>query len=180
MCRVALSGSKGMQTRCSGVHVHLPLFNVTHDEAVDNPSIGAKAFYASHRETARCADAMNQGLERAFRHRATYQFLDGMNREFGPERVRLVVARTVQLKGNDQRIKPDNKAYAAALPVRNASENAEADMTRSYVLNVHPVVIDGVATAFRKMEQVRTTPRRERQAASKAKPARKKDRGQEL
>ena len=149
----------------------VPLLNVTHDEAVNDPAISSQAFYASHRETVRCARAMDEGLERAFHHRAAYQFLDGMNREFGTERVKIVLARTVQLKDYDGRINQENKAYAAAIPVRNASESIDEDMTRSYNLNVHPVVIDGAVTAFRKMEHTRHAPKRQRQDAAHSKSA---------
>ena len=149
----------------------VPLLNVTHDEAVNDPAISSQAFYASHRETVRCARAMDEGLERAFHHRAAYQFLDGMNREFGTERVKIVLARTVQLKDYDGRINQENKAYAAAIPVRNASESIDEDMTRSYNLNVHPVVIDGAVTAFRKMEHTRHAPNRQRQDAAHSKSA---------
>jgi hypothetical protein len=92
-----------------------------------------------------------------------------MIREFGSERVKIVLARTVQLKVFDGRIKPDNKAYAAAIPVRNARESIDEDMTRSYNLNVHPVVIDGAVTAFRKMEHSRHAPKRQRQDAAHSK-----------
>ena len=148
----------------------VPLHNVTHDEAVDNPAIGSKAFYESHRETVRCAHAIDEGLERAFHHKATYQFLDGMNREFGQDRVKLVFARTVQLRDYDGRFRSENKDYAAAVPVRNVSADINADMTQSYNLNVHPVVIDAALSAFRKMEQSRKPSIRKRLEESRKAP----------
>ena len=146
------------------------LYNVSHDEAVDNPAIGAKAFYESHRETSRCADAISEGLERAFHHKATYQFLDGMCRRFGQERVKLVFARTVQIRDYDGRFHRDNKEFAAAVPVRNASADMDVDMTRSYNVNAHPVVIDAAVSAFRRMEQQRKPSIRRRLEESRKAP----------
>ena len=145
------------------------LYNMTREEAAANPAIGAAAFFASHRETVRCAEIMNARLGSAVHHRAIYQYLTMLNREYGSERVKLVLSRTAQLKGDDPRIQSENRAYADAVPVRNAGAAQENGMTHSYELNVHPTVLNAALTAFRKMEQSRN--RAARQWAEKASPA---------
>ena len=83
---------------------------------------------------------------------------------------KLVFARTVQLRDYDGRFRSENKDYAAAVPVRNVSADINADMTQSYNLNVHPVVIDAALSAFRKMEQSRKPSIRKRLEESRKAP----------
>lgn len=130
-----------------------PFYNVSPTEAVDNSDIGSKAYYASHRETVRCARSMDAGLGSAYHHRALYQFMRRMNREFGVDRVKTVLARTVQIKDYDGRFRTDNKQYAASVPILIASHNREDDITHSYELNAHPLIVDTALSVFRKMEQ---------------------------
>lgn len=148
----------------------VPFVNISLEAAEQDPAIGRKGFFEMHRETVRCAEAMNEGLESAYHHKAIYQFLSRMNREFGPERVKTVLVRTVQLKSYDGRFHQDNRDYANAVPVLMASQNPETDPTRSYNLNAHSVIVDGALRACRKMEQNRKPSIRKRLEDSRKQP----------
>ena len=148
----------------------VPFVNISLEAAEQDPDIGRKGFFEMHRETVRCAEAMDKGLESAYHHKAIYQFLSRMNREFGPERVKTVLVRTVQLKSYDGRFHQDNRDYANAVPVHMAGQNPENDPTRSYNLNAHSVIVDGALRAYRKMEQNRKPSIRKRLEESRKQP----------
>ncbi len=66
---------------------------------------------------------------------------------YGLERVRYVLANTVQQKMDDGRFSPQNKEWAKGIPILGR-ENEK----RYFVVNSHPAVLDGVINRVRKIE----------------------------
>lgn len=68
-------------------------------------------------------------------------------REFGIERVKWVLANTLQHADWDGRYRPQNKEWAKETYI---SRNKNNDTTTSFVLRSHPEIVNGLADQFRK------------------------------
>ena len=79
---------------------------------------------------------LNEGFERAL--------LD----KFGTERVKYVLANTVQNCDSDGRFSPETKAWAKAVPVTEDKEHR-----RQFEVTSHPAVLDGLIARIRRAEK---------------------------
>lgn len=163
-----------------------PFYNMPLKEAKSDPAIGWDAFFRSHNATVACKKEMDYGLETACHHKAVYQFMDRMNRQFGPERVKAVLAATIQHRDFDGRFHRDVRDYANQVVFRFGNTEHEQGMKNAYVMNAHSVIVDGTMMVCRKMEQQRESERKpsirgrlgKRQASQKNAPARTQEQTQ--
>ncbi len=144
------------QIRAEVLPEPVPFLNMTLREAMQDSSIGREGYFASHRATLECKEALNAGLERAYSHKAIYQFMDGVNRQFGPERVKAVLAATIQCRDIDGRFHDDTREYANQFVFCEPGRNR----LTAYALNSHSVVVDGTMRVCRKLEQQRENARK--------------------
>lgn len=128
-----------------------PFYNMTMQEGTSDPNVGMSAIATSHAVTQSCKKAMDAELENASHHKAVYQFLNRMCRQFGKERVQAVLSATVQHKDYDGRFHSDVKEFAAQMPLKMGKDSFGHDLSMNYVLNSHSVIVDNAVRAFRKM-----------------------------
>ena len=64
---------------------------------------------------------------------------------YGEERMNYVLANTVQMSDGDGRYSPGNKAWAKEININNAEDDR-----RTFYVNSHPAVLDGLITAYRR------------------------------
>lgn len=100
---------------------------------------------ASLRANVACRDAIDSAIREGFDGMYLTADVKGVLAEFGPERVALVLASTLQARDGDQRFSRSNQAWAAAVPMVN-TENRRFD----YALNTHSAVLDGYVNKVRK------------------------------
>ena len=102
----------------------------------------------SHRLNKECAAAIDKDVRERF---------DGLNlpgdvaenacREFDIDRVKWVLANTVQHADWDGRFRPHNKEWAAKTYI---PRNAQNDNTTEFVLNSHPEIVNGLVDQYRR------------------------------
>ena len=103
---------------------------------------------ASHKANIECAAAIDKAVRDGF---------DGMNlpgdiaenacSEFGIDRVRWVLANTVQQADWDGRYRPNNKEWAKQTFIPRNKEN---DNTTDFVLQSHPELVNGLVNQYRR------------------------------
>lgn len=129
-----------------------------------------------------CRDAIDSVIQDGFDGMYLTADAKGVLAEFGPERVTLVLASTLQARDGDQRFSRSNQAWAAAVPMVN-TENRRFD----YMLNTHSAVLDGYVNKVRKelaamREQPEKKPSIKKQLAAKPvpgeHPAKPKEKGE--
>lgn len=125
---------------------------------------------ASLQANVACRDAIDSAIREGFDGMYLTADVKGVLAEFGPERVTLVLASTLQARDGDQRFSRSNQAWAAAVPMVN-TENRRFD----YVLNTHSAVLDGYVNKVRKelsamREQPEKKPSIKKQLAAKPVP----------
>ena len=102
----------------------------------------------SHQVNIACAAAIDKAVRENF---------DGMHlssdiaenacREFGIDRVKWVLANTIQHADWDGRYRPDNKNWAKETYIPRGKEN---DNTTDFILQSHPEIVNGLVNQFRK------------------------------
>ena len=143
-------------------------------------------YRASHWENTRCKKEMEEAIAQSF---------DGMHlddlcvksilKEYDPERIRLVLAATVQLKDWDGRFSISNKEWAGSIRMPQESAN-HYDRRWDLEMNTHPAVLDGyikmMRTELQKMELAAERPslRAELQKTEALKPMPHKVREKEI
>ena len=80
--------------------------------------------------------------------RLDMEYFDDLIEHYGIERMRYVLANTVQLNETDGRYSPQNKEWAKAVVINNGEKDR-----RLFNVESHPAIVDGVITAFRKIEK---------------------------
>lgn len=100
---------------------------------------------ASLQANVACRDAIDSAIRDGFDGMYLTADVKGVLAEFGPERVALVLASTLQARDGDQRFSRSNQAWAAAVSMVN-TENRRFD----YMLNTHSAVLDGYVNKVRK------------------------------
>lgn len=100
----------------------------------------------SHKLNKECAEAIDKSIREGF---------DGMHlkgniaenacREFGIERVKWVLANTVQQGDYDGRYRPHNKEWAKETYIPRNKEN---DVTTEYILKSHPEIVNGLVDQY--------------------------------
>ena len=108
-------------------------------------------FRNSHVENINCKKAIEESISKNFdgfrlaRHAVT-DVID----QYGPDRVALVLAATVQLKNWDGRFSNQNKDWAFTVRMPDSRGNASYDHRDAYAVNSHPAVLDGFVSIARK------------------------------
>lgn len=80
--------------------------------------------------------------------RLDMEYFNDLVELYGLERMRYVLANTVQLNETDGRYSPQNKEWAKAVVIHNEEKDR-----RLFNVESHPAIVDGVITAFRKIEK---------------------------
>lgn len=103
---------------------------------------------ASHKLNKECAEAIDRAVREGF---------DGMHLpgdiaenaccEFGLERVRWVLANTVQHADWDGRYRPQNKKWAESVNIPRNNQNGH---TTEFVLKSHPELVNGLVNQYRR------------------------------
>ena len=100
---------------------------------------------ASYQANIACRDAIDSVIREGFDGMYLTADAKGVLAEFGPERVTLVLASTLQVRNGDQRFSRSNQEWAATVPMVN-TENQRFD----YALSTHSAVLDGFVNKVRK------------------------------
>ena len=130
----------------------VPLSNLTFAEAKEKGEVDA--WRASRRETEACAEQFNKEFGMAYHERRMPEFLAEMADKYGMERVKIVLASTIQLADHDGRYYPSTKADAAKVHIPGTNtEDYSKDIRRFYTTNCHPVMINSAFRELQKMER---------------------------
>ena len=100
----------------------------------------------SHELNIACRDAIDTAIREGYDGMYLKPDVKGVLAEFGPERVSLVLAATIQARGDwDERFSRSNHEWAAAVPM------IDGEMRRTdYALNSHSVLLDSFVQQARK------------------------------
>ena len=113
-------------------------------------------FRESHFENVNCRRAIEESISKHFDGmRLNTQAVDEVMDKFGPERVSLVLAATVQLKSWDGRFSPQNKDWAFTVRMPDTQTTMNYDRRDAYAVTSHPAVLDGFITHARRVIQER-------------------------
>ena len=131
------------------------------DESVLNPEMEIKARREMDKaynrkfplEATRISTDCKRDIEQYIRShfngmRLDMEYFDDLVEHYGLERMRYVLANTVQLNETDGRYSPQNKEWAKAVVINNEEKDR-----RLFNVESHPAIVDGVITAFRKIEK---------------------------
>lgn len=116
-----------------------------------------ETFRASHKANIACKEALEKAINRNYKDdcldtAGVYKDVVG---RFGAERVKFVLATTIQHKDWDQRFSRDNRAWAQTVPMDASFGSRESDRSVYYVVDqAHSGLTDLFVTRFRK-EQAR-------------------------
>ena len=111
-------------------------------------------FRSSHMENINCKKAVEASISHHFdgmrlNKNAITEVLD----QFGPERLSLVLAATVQTKSWDGRFSPQNKDWAFTVRMPDSRPDMNYDRRDAYAVSSHPAVLDGfISHARREMQ----------------------------
>ena len=75
---------------------------------------------------------------------------------YGPERVAMVLAATIQTKSWDGRFSPQNKDWAFTVKMPDSQPEASYDRRDAYAVTSHPAMLDGFINLARKEIQERS------------------------
>jgi len=78
--------------------------------------------------------------------------------KYGPERVSLVLAATLQVKSWDGRFSSDNKKWASAFSFPDVSDGVRMDRRDDYAVTSHPAILDGFVNIARKQIEEHSRP----------------------
>lgn len=130
----------------------VPLSSLTFAEAKEKGEIDA--WRASRKETEACAEQFDEEFGMAYHERQMPEFLADMTDKYGMERVKIVLASTIQLADHDGRYYPSTKADAAKVHIPGTNtEDYSRDIRRFYTTNCHPVMINSAFRELQKMER---------------------------
>ena len=110
-----------------------------------------EAFRASHRENVACKKDIEETVSRNFdgMHLNQSVISDVLARH-DPERVKLVLASTIQDKEWDGRFSRSNKEWASSVQLPDTAAESGFDRRYDYSVDTHPAVLDGFVSMFRK------------------------------
>lgn len=134
----------------------VPLSNLTFAEAKEKGEIDA--WRANRKETEACAEQFDAEFGMAYHERRMPEFLSDMVDKYGMERVKIVLASTIQLANHDGRYYPSTKADAAKVHIPGTNtEDYSKDIRMSYHVNCHPVMVNSAFRELQKMEREHTS-----------------------
>ena len=113
-------------------------------------------FRSSHMENINCKKAVEASIARHFdgmrlNKSAVTEVLD----QYGPERLSLVLASTVQIKSWDGRFSQQNKDWAFTVRMPDSRPDMNYDRRDAYAVTSHPAVLDGFISHARREIQDR-------------------------
>ena len=130
----------------------VPLSNLTFAEAQAKGEVDT--WRVSRKETEACAEQFDKEFGMAYHERRMPEFLADMADKYGMERVKIVLASTIQLADHDGRYYPSTKADAAKVHIPGTNtEDYSKDIRRFYTTNCHPVMINSAFRELQKMER---------------------------
>lgn len=130
----------------------VPLSNLTFAEAKEKGEVDA--WRASRKETEACSKQFDKEFGIAYHERRMPEFLAEMADKYGIERVKIVLASTIQLANHDGRYYPSTKADAAKVHIPGTdTEDYSKDVRRYYATNCHPVMVNSAFRELQKMER---------------------------
>ncbi len=110
-------------------------------------------YRASFQANVACKDAIEKAVAAHFadNHLDAKAILEDVCAEFSMERVKLVLANTVQQKNWDGRFSHENKAWAKSVPVVEDMDAWGNSRNTGFVVDrSHPAILDGFISHFRK------------------------------
>lgn len=130
----------------------VPLSDLTFAEAKEKGEIDA--WRASKKETEACSQQFDKEFGMAYHERRMPEFLAEMADKYGIDRVKIVLASTIQLADHDGRYYPSTKADAAKVHIPGTdTEDYSKDVRRYYATNCHPVMVNSAFRELQKMER---------------------------
>lgn len=126
------------------LHMEPPIYYNSIDYAIEHDEINA--FYASSITYKDCKMAIDDAICRHFDgHHLGADCMEEVVNNFSPERVKNVLAYTVQSNEWDGRFSRDNKEWAKSVDTEHMGI-----LAYQYVVNSHPAVLDGFISMFRR------------------------------
>lgn len=127
----------------------IPVYYETAAYARENDELDL--FRLSHRENITCKKDIEDAIARHFDgmhldSKAVTEVLD----QYGEERVSVVLAATVQIRGWDGRFSSSNKDWAYSVTLPEAQAASGLDRRDDYTVASHPAVLDGFIWLARK------------------------------
>lgn len=128
---------------------HTPIYYASSTFAREQGEL--ELFRASHQENVACKKDIEETISRNFdgMYLQREALTDVLSRH-DPERVKLVLASTLQDKSWDGRFSFQNKEWAASIRMPNTASDLGFDRRYEYSIGTHPAVLDGFVTMFRK------------------------------
>ena len=109
-----------------------------------------EAFKASHWANIDCKKDIEKAIKEHFDGmRLDRKAIDDVMKRYGPERVSLVLAATVQVKAWDGRFSSSNKDWAFTFDFPDATNDLGFDRRDNYAVTSHPAVLDGFINLVR-------------------------------
>lgn len=122
-------------------------------------------FRASLKANMACKDAIEKAIHENYADNCldTTAIYNDVVGQFGAERVKFVLATTIQHKDWDQRFSRDNRAWAQSVPMEASFGSRDSDRSLYYVVNqAHSGLTDLLVTRFRKEQaKEREQPKKE-------------------
>lgn len=107
----------------------------------------------SHKANVACKDKLEEAISNNFDgfHLDTATAMAQVRGEFSDERIRYVLANTIQCKDWDKRFNQDNRAWADGITIACSSDGYNGDRAVEFVIDrAHSCLVDGFVTDFRK------------------------------
>lgn len=147
---VAEHGGIGEEITAPEKPTIVPLSDLTFAEASEKDEVDA--WRASKKETEACSQQFDKEFGMAYHERRMPEFLAEMADKYGIDRVKIVLASTIQLADHDGRYYPSTKADAAKVHIPGTdTEDYSKDVRRYYATNCHPVMVN---SAFRELQKI--------------------------
>ena len=150
------------QTGPATSYKNIPVYK---ESLITARSKGESDLYRADFEATRlCAADFNKSYERAYSDRNVPQFLSEMSNKYGIDRVKVVLASTVQLSLKDGRYTEPIKKEALKVTIPDSHPNPDHDRRQSYRISCHPVTVN---VAFREVLKMEKAQERSSQAPKK-------------
>ncbi len=121
-----------------------PIYYESAGYAYDHEEV--EAYKTSRTVNGECKTAMEDAIRKNYDGmRLKTDFIEELVNSFGGKRISYICASTIQESMHDGRYARDNKEWAETIQV-----NASEEERRAVWLNIHPAVLDGFISSFRK------------------------------
>ncbi len=103
-------------------------------------------FHYSYEQNMKCSECISKAIRENFTATSLNgDVLSGAIRQFGKDRVEMILALTVLAHEQDERISPENKEWAKNLPIMQKLDSSYG-LVKFESLNIHPGVLNLVTT----------------------------------